>query len=475
MAMRKFLISPWAILFTLALSASPAAFAETCPRGQHWDEVMKMCMPDETPPECPAGMHWSVEEDQCVPDTPAQCPPGEHPDPSMGGMCMPDGRTNLSFHANQFLVGISGSGPRGRTAFSAPNMFMLAFSQRISGCDSVKVDWMGTTDLWTVPRNGTPELLQTGESDKNGVPFVDAQHPHTSPVMGLTFAVVHCFGKKGNNSFTLSFAPRGEAAAGPEAFMHRPSAEGNPNAPLSHHLQDVFHIMSTVLAAKLEVGKWTIEGSIFSGKEPSPTEVNLDMHRFDSGSLRIGRTITPNVTVGGSVADVLEEHRPLVGQPAGPAERSTLVAAWVSTNHQVGVGSLKTTTIYGTSIEEQVRLNSFLQEMSYKFGTLAKNNVFSRFEVLQRTPEQLEIHVVGDAKNPEWIKSLTLGYERGIGTKNGGSLFVGGSVSKAFVPTAFKATYGGNPVSVEVHLRVLFMKNKSWGRVGTKKNAKTTF
>lgn len=494
----KFKFSLLGLLGAFILSASSAyadcppgmhwdatAMKCVCDAGSHWDEGMQMCMPDDTPVDCPAGTHWSVEEDQCVPNNckasehwdqamkmcmpntaggPEECGPDEYWDEAMQ-MCMPNGKTSLSFHANQFLVGLTGSGPRGRTAFSAPNMFMLTFQQRISACDSVRVEWMGTTDKWTTPTKGTPLLLQTGESNKNGVPFIDAQHPHSSPIMGLTFAVVHCMGKMGDDSFTLSFSPRGEATAGPLAFMHRPSAEGNPNAPLSHHLQDVFHIMSTVLAAKLEIGKWSIEGSMFSGREPSPTEVNLDMHPFDSYGLRLARKITPNVTVGVSAASVLEQHRIAPDQIPEDAQRSTLIAAWVSTQNKLKSGTLKTSTIFGQAREDKEQLNSFLEEMSYKFGKLEQNNVFSRFEILQRTPDQLQINMIGDAKKAEWVKALTLGYERSIGSKKGASVFAGGSLTKAFVPTAFKATYGGNPLSAEVHLRILFKKNRSWGKV----------
>lgn len=475
------------INFLFILFISINTFASECPIGTHWDEEMKMCMPDETPVQCPDGSHWSVEEGQCVPNNckenehwdntmkmcmknntqPSTCGVDQHWDSSMG-MCMPDLKTNsqLNFHVNQFLIGINESGPRGRSAFSAPNMFMLSFEQRISKCDSVKVSWMGTTDKWTVPAGGTPELLQTGEANKEGTPYIDAQHPHSSPIMGLTFAEVHCFGKEGVNKFTLSFSPRGEGSAGPLAFMHRPSAAGNPNAPLGHHLQDVFHILSTVLSAKIEMGKWTIEGSIFSGKEPSPTEVNLDMHRFDSGGVRINRKLNDQFTIGGSYANVLETHRAPVGNPIEGPVRNNLFNAWVYSNHKLNnTSTLSTSTIFGQSGEEGKKLNSFLEELSYKFGDLERDHVFSRLEVLQRTPEQLEINVTGDSKHPEWVKAFTIGYERNLNKKqNGNGVFLGGSVTESFVPDNFKLTYGNNPLSAELHLRVVFIKNKSFGK-----------
>jgi hypothetical protein len=459
---------PFGALVALLISVS--AFAEPCPKGQHWDEVMKMCMPDDAPPTCPPGTHWSAEEDQCVADVPNtgphDCGANGHWDDGMH-MCMPNGDTTLGFHINQYLVGITESGPRGRTALSAPNMFMLTFQQKIAKCDSVKVQWMGTTDKWTVPTNGTPELLQTGEANQAGVPYVDAQHPHSSPVMGLTFAEVHCFGKAGQNAFTISFAPRGEATAGPEAFMHRPSAEGNPNVPLSHHLQDVFHIMSTVLAAKLDIGKWSIEGSIFSGQEPSPAEVNLDIHRFDSYGVRVDRKLNDHFTVGASAASVLEKHRVPLGQTPENPTRTAMIASWLYTDHQFKGGSINTSTIYGRGSEEGYPLNSFLEELKVNFGEQERDHVFSRLEVLQRTPDQLEVNIVGDGKHPEWVKAFTLGYERNLGTRGGATFYGGSSVTRSFVPTDFKATYGVNPLSAEIHLRITFIKNRSWSK-GTK-------
>ena len=494
----------------LLVSLNLSAQSTSCPVGFKWDEQMKMCMPIGGAVNCPVDFHWSIEDDQCVPNNcqttevwdthtqkcmpknqiPNACPASTHWDSTMGmcmpnspaptgqcaepnthwddamGMCMPDltGKSNLNFHINQYMIGITESGPRGRTAFSAPNMFNLTFQQIISKCDSVKIDWMGTTDKWTTPKDGTPELLQTGEANKEGKPYLDAQHPHTSPIMGLTFSVIHCLSKDNDNKITLSFAPRGEATAGPQAFMHRPSAEGSPNAPLGHHLQDVFHIMSTVLAAKLEVGKWTISGSLFSGQEPSPAEVTLDMHKFDSGGLSVSRKLSDKFTVGVSVANVLETHRAPIGQiPESPA-RNTILNAWLYTNHKFKSSTLNTAVIFGQSNEEGRQLNSFLSELSYKFGTLEKNHVFSRFEVLQRTPEELEVTVIGDAKNPVWVKALTLGYERNIVNKKGLSIFAGGSATRSFIPSSFVTTYGKNPLSAEIHLRIRFTKNKSWGK-----------
>jgi hypothetical protein len=371
-------------------------------------------------------------------------------------MCMPDltGQLQLNASLDQYLVGITESGPRGQTRFSAPNMFMLDLTDAISDCDSVKVDWMGATP-WTVPKGGSPQLLQVGDVDANGKPYVDALHPHYL-FSNLTFAEIHCLGSKGDKTITLSFAPRGEATAGPTPYMDRPSAEGNWAAPLAHHLQDVFHSMSTVLAARFAAGKWSIEGSLYSGHEQVPTAIDLGLHKLDSGGVRVERQLNNHVSVGGSFASTLD------APPGAQAERQNAIGAWVMTDNHWRTKSLSTSTIYGQSSEDKVRLNSFLNELLFRFGKDEKNHVFSRFEVLQRTPEQLELQVTGDAKHPEWVKDLTLGYEREILKGKSSALYLGGSYTKSFVPTDFRATYGGNPNSAEIHLRLQLRKSKSW-------------
>src|SRR6185437_3841264 len=79
-------------------------------------------------------------------------------------------------------------GPRGREAFSAPNMFMADLGSSVGDRQYFNVDLMGTFERWTFPHDGTPELLQIGARQADGIPFLDAQHPHSSPIMGLTLS-----------------------------------------------------------------------------------------------------------------------------------------------------------------------------------------------------------------------------------------------------------------------------------------------
>jgi mono/diheme cytochrome c family protein len=163
--------------------------------------------------------------------------------------------------------------------------------------------------------------------------------------------------------------------------------------------------------------------------------------------VRVQRQINDHVLVGGSVADV---------------QGKSALGAWVMTDSQWKTKSLATSTVFGQAVQDGVRMNGFLNEIQFRFGNDEKNHLISRFEVVQRTPEQLEIQVAGDARHAEWIQALTVGYEREVLKGKGSAFYVGGSYTKSWVPTSFSAAYGGNPNSAEVHVRLKLQKGKSW-------------
>jgi hypothetical protein len=441
----------------------------TCPAGYHWDESADGCMPDApippTPPhQCPAGQHWdpNMGTGMCMPDQPTPpnphgCPPGQHWDPYMGsGMCMPDTNSNgimTMIEGNQYLMHTTSTGPRGKSGFSAPNMMMVMVDKKTSDRNTLEIMGMLTTDLWTVPRNGTPELFQTGEANAVGTPYLDAQHPHSSPIMGLTFSDILRFGSNGQNKITFIFAPRGEATAGPESFMHRPSAQGNPDAPLGHHMQDVFHIESNVKAVKIDYGRWTVEGSTFSGRESSPAQVNLPLPPADSYGFRTNYRVNDNVTVGGSYARVHAVD--LANNPQRIAEDERVYAAWIQTTNVIRNGTLRTATIWGQNNNRTSgeRLNSFLEEFMYELG---KNNFYGRLELVQRTPEQLEIQVTDGKSGAKWIKAFTLGAEREVFSTPNTKSYAGLAFTKYAVDRQFQAAYGKDPFTVKATWRIKF-------------------
>ena len=350
-------------------------------------------------------------------------------------MCMPGGDVRepaFGLRLNQFMVYSSTSGPRGQSRLTGPGMWMLTYDTPLSANKRLSVDVMGSPEQWTVGDKGTPQLLQTEH--------VDSMHAHDT-VMALEFRDVVMLG--GAQHLTFLFAPRGEAAIGPVPFMHRESAEGNPDAPLGHALQDGFHDVSTVFGIEYQFARTTVEATAFSGQNISWP---LPMHSPDSYGLRVNQDIDDHVSVGASYADAL------LPDDAGGAEHNQFISAWLTTSHRIDGNTLKSSLIWGQSRDGHgAVLNSFLEEAVYQWGM---NKFYGRAEILQLTPEQLDLAIAGGDADAKWVKALTVGYERTLLENDRFSLFAGGSFTRDFIPADFKPAYGSDPRGVKVYLRI---------------------
>jgi hypothetical protein len=361
------------------------------------------------------------------------------------GMCMPlamKGMPMSMFMLSGNAFGVQGvsSGPRGRSAFSAPNMFMADLGTSIGDSHYLNLDYMGTFELWSFPEQGYPLLTQIGESQKNGQPFLDAQHPHNSPIMGLTLSDTIRFNDDSKDHLKISFAPRGESGDGPVAFMHRATGMANPDAPLGHHIaQDVGHISSTVIAASLKLGATRIEASTFNGEEPEPTSTDLHPGTPNSYSLRLVREFSDRVMAMASVAYVKEpEHH----DPDLPFVMR--YSASLYTEHPAFQNwTLHTTSIFGliTKYDHAATLVSFGEEFLLRNEV---SHIFGRFEALQRTPEELAIANLAEANTGRFIGALTLGYTHVLAKTTGLELGVGTSATMNLLPEAYASSYGSS-------------------------------
>ena len=298
---------------------------------------------------------------------------------------------------------------------------------------------MGTTELWTYPRHGYPELLQVGEERGDGSPYIDAQHPHSSPVMGLT--VSDTFALPGEDSLRLSFAPRGESTEGPVAYIHRAAARDIPDAPLGHHVgQDAGHISSTVLAAQLSVSAWTMEVSAYNGDEPEPTHVNLPLGPVNSGAIRLIRAITPNDRVMGSVAYVKQTDPAFPGMTSNTRlsaslyNRFPLSGSW-AIDHDFVVGLISRHPGGATLV-------SFLDEVTAARG---QSDLWCRLEILQRMGSELAIPdtpTTVASQDKRWIAALTVGYTYWACRSHGLEFGIGSSLTADAIPGAWASAYG---------------------------------
>jgi hypothetical protein len=424
---------------SLAVAPKPA-----CTAIQKWDPAMGMCMPNggtvnkadskeqiaprkETAP--------SGQKSPAIPGASTSCTDDKHFDDSMK-MCMPGGAQQPSaimFQLNQFMVYSTTSGPRGQSRTTGPGMWMLMYGHALSSRNNFSVDVMGSPEQLTVGGKGTPQLLQTEH--------VDSMHAHDT-VMALEFRDALALGDGDKQHLTFLFAPRGEAAVGPVPFMHRPSAEGNPDAPLGHALQDGFHDASTVLGLEYDHGRTKLEATAFSGQSVSWP---LPMHRPDSYALRVSQDIDGHVGVGASYADAL------LPDDTGGAQHSQFISAWFTTSHELHGDTLKSSFIWGQSrAAHESALNSFLEEAVYQHGP---NKFLGRAEILQLTPQQLDLTLSNGSTDAKWVTALTVGYERTLLKRKLFSVFAGGSYTKDITPSEFRPAYGSDPNGAKLYLR----------------------
>ena len=389
-------------------------------------EVPQSASPTDNPVTVPSPIRVS----------PPLCP-ADHPfDPSMN-MCMADSTKPmpaLTFSLNQFAVYSATSGPRGQSRVTGPGVWMMMYNQALSPSNTLRVNMMGTAEQLTVGHKGTPQLFQTEN--------IDNMHPHDY-LMALEFRDVIKLGANNNQELTFLFAPRGAAATGPVPFMHRASAEGNPDAPLGHGMQDGFHDVSTVLGVAYRNAGTTVEATGFSGQAISWP---FPLHKVDSYSVRVTHKIDNHVLIGASYADVLSPD------DAGGAEHEKFITGWLATTHKLDGATLKSSFIWGQArTGHDPALNSFLAEAFYQRGI---NKLYGRGEILQITPGQLDLVPLNGSIDAKWVAALTLGYERTLVEKGPFSLFFGGSFTRDFAPVEFRPDYGSAPRGAKFYFRV---------------------
>ena len=157
--------------------------------------------------------------------------------PMYGRMFM-FGENMLMLHGAIFPRYTNVSTRRGDDRIDAPNWFMAMFSHPLGDSTQFGSRLMMSLDPLTEGGRGYPLLFQTGEA-WNGEALHDRQHPHDL-FDELSFSLSQKF--EHDLSAYIYFGYPGEPALGPPAFMHRPSAMDDPDAPIGHHWQDSTHI-----------------------------------------------------------------------------------------------------------------------------------------------------------------------------------------------------------------------------------------
>jgi len=239
------------------------------------------------------------------------------------------------------------------------------------------------------------------------------------------------------------FVPVGEPALGPVAYLHRASAAEVPLAPLSHHLQDSTHTSFGVVTTGLIVERFKIEGSVFNGREPNEKRYTIQFAALDSWSARLSVAPSRNWTAQYSYGRL--EH-PEALEP-GSERRQTASVEYVRPFDR---GSWATSVVWGRKHKELGRrnLNSYLLESTVNFQ--ARNYAFSRLELVDKD----ELFPNGPLHPGFRIGAYTFGGARDLVQNQRCQFAVGADLTVYSKPSALNASYGDQPVSFQLFLRV---------------------
>lgn len=356
-------------------------------------------------------------------------------------------------HANAFGAQNFAEKPRGRNNFSVPNMFMGDVGSSVGSRHYLNVGLMLTFEKWTFPSKGHPEFLQIGEIDEDHLPYVDAQHPHSSPIMGLTISDTIGLNDD-KNHVKIFFSPRGPATDGPVPFMHRATGMVNPDAPLGHHIgQDVSHISSTVIGSSWAMNKWHLEASVFNGSEPEPTEVDLPLGELNSFATRIIWEFSDSVYAMASAANIKspEPHDPAIDKNyrySGSIYYQRTFDSSVMVHNALIFGVIN-------FYDHFSKLRSITEEF-LMHAQDSPHNVWGRLELVERGADQLQIDPAEGP--PKWVHAITFGYTHDLIKTETGKLGIGISATKIVLPKEFQPAYGGNPMAGKIILQLSSMK-----------------
>ncbi|HEX8944358.1 MAG TPA: hypothetical protein VF785_14570 [Gemmatimonadaceae bacterium] len=349
---------------------------------------------------------------------------------------------------------------RGDTQIGETDWEMLTAARNLGG-GLFRASVMTSVEASALGARGYPELLQTGGL-YHGSRLVNRQHPHDL-AMELAVAYDHSLTKQLASGLYLAAA--GEPALGPVAYMHRPSAESDPFAPLGHHWQDATHESFGVVTAALYTRAVKLEGSAFNGREPDEYRFNLDYQhaKLDSYSARL--TVLPSGRVSAAAwGGYLFDHDPL--EPGLGMQRWG--ASLMTTNGGIAGGTWSSAVVWGLNVHHHsdrehshdstvaTKLShpssSVLVESTLEIGS--RTALYGRAEQVQKSGDDLGF-IGGDLIELFTVRSLSAGVARDVRSIGDAAVGVGVRASLDLLPATLRPTYGTTtPAGVAVFVRV---------------------
>lgn len=326
------------------------------------------------------------------------------------------------------------------TAWESQN-WLMGMGQRPIGAGTLTVSSMFSLEALTLKDVGSPQVFQTGETFGNPPSaLIDYQHPHDL-FMGLGAEY-----RRPVSRVTLIVGADlvGAPTIGPQAFMHRPSAEDNPQAPLSHHHMDSTHITPGVVRAGLQLGSWRAEASAFHGREPDQDRLDIDLGALDSAAARVSW----NHGAWSAQVSAATLTQPELITPYD-AKRVTASVAYASGGSERRVAWLAG---FGQNREIHGNLEAYLFEATIRPSPM--NSFYTRVESVAKDILDNGFHPRGvfHRHRQSQVGAITMGYVRDVLSMHAGTFGVGGDVTGYAVPANLEDSYG-SPRSFHLFLR----------------------
>jgi hypothetical protein len=335
-------------------------------------------------------------------------------------------------------------GQRGDTALTSQNWLMASAARPVK-TGTLRLTAMMSAEPLTIGAAGYPQLFQEGETYRH-LQITDRQHPHDL-FMQLSAAWRQPIGAR--TAVSVSGGPVGEAALGPVAFMHRPSASENPSAPLTHHIFDSTHIVDGVVTLGADRGPLAIEASFFRGREPDEHRYDLEFGALDSWSARVWFRPTPAWSVQLSHGLL---HAPEALEP-GDQRRTNASVSWLRQADESHVTAV--TGAVGRTVRTFSTLRGVLLEATHRAGN---TSWYGRYEDRTLETEILLfpqiVHVPHPGELVDPIQALTIGMVQDFAEWRGFRVGGGADIVFHHVPELLEFTHGANVRSGHVFIRV---------------------
>jgi hypothetical protein len=362
-------------------------------------------------------------------------------------------RWTTMIHGYAFLVANYQDGPSGDRDFESVNHLMVVAGHGLWGG---RVSLLGTFTIEpiTVPPEGSPLLFQRGETYK-GVLLIDRQHAHD-----LFIQLAAAWDRRLSSAvaFRGYAGILGEPPVGPPAYTHRLSASALPSAPLSHHNLDSTHLSADVISAGFTFGVFTLEGGVFHGREPGENRFDIDGGKIDSYAGRLSLNPIEGLTL--QVSACRREHPEAIEE--GNQTRQT---ASVSYEHALSGGEVGATLAYGRNLlpDDLVERGALLEGL-WTFHE--HDTVSARLESVDRDVYELINKTARpDTVAPDTtrIDAITLSYLHDLPGLGPLGASAGIAATTSHYDSILDATYGKNPLSGQLFLRLTYPASHGTG------------